>query len=73
MNKVYENACSCKEYKKCLKLSIFLDIVASDVLDWKCENICPEGSRTSSAITNFQFLILIMSLITFKIDNFKNA
>ena len=60
--------------KKCLKSSIFLDMVTFDVLDWKCENICPERSCTSSTLTNFEFLILIMSLITFKIDNnFKNA
>ena len=49
-------------------------MIAFDVLDWKCENICPEQSCTSSAITNFEILILIMSLITFIIDNnFKNA
>ena len=69
-----KNACSCKEYKKCLKLSFFLDMVAFDVLDWKCENICPKGSCTSSRITNFEFLVSIKSLVTFKIDNnFKNA
>ena len=69
-----KNACSCKEYKKHLKLSIFLDLVAFDFLDSKCENICPEGSCTSSTLTNFEFLIGLMSLITFKIDNnFKNA
>ena len=49
-------------------------MVAFDVLDWKCENICPEGSCTSSRITNFEFLVSIKSLVTFKIDNnFKNA
>ena len=49
-------------------------MVAFDVLDWKFENICPEGSCTSSAITNFEYLILIMPLITFKTNNnFKNA
>ena len=69
-----KNAWSCKEHKKCLKLSIFLDMVAFDFLDWKRENICPERSCTSSTITNFEFLILIMSLTTFKIDNnFKTA
>ena len=69
-----KNACSCKEYKKGLKLSIFLDMAAFDFLDWKCENICPERSCTSSTITNFEFLILIMSIITFNVDNnFKNA
>ena len=49
-------------------------MITFDVLDWKCENICPELSCTSSTITNFEILILIMSLITFIIDNnFKNA
>ena len=49
-------------------------MVAFDVLDWKFENICPEGSCTLSAITNFEYLILIMPLITFKTNNnFKNA
>ena len=69
-----KNECSCKEYKRCLKLRIFLGMVAFDVLDWTCEIICPEGSCASSAITNFEFLKLIMSLIAYKIDNnFKNA
>ena len=43
-------------------------MVAFDFLDWKCENICPERSCTSSTITNFEFLILML-LTTFKIDN----
>ena len=74
MNKVYEKCMQLQEYKKCFKLRIFLDMVAFYVLDWKCENICPEGSCTSSTITNFEFLILNMSLITFIIDNnFRNA
>ena len=60
-----KNACSCKKYKKYLKLSIFLDMAIFDILQWKFENICPEGSCTSLTITKFEFLISIMPLITF--------
>ena len=55
-----KNTCSCKG--------------AFDFLECKCENIDLERSCNSSTITNFEFLILIISHITFKIDNnFKNA
>ena len=45
-------------------------MVAFDVLDWKCEHICPEGSCTLSTITNFEFLILTMLLLPLKFQKY---